>query len=136
MIFKNREFYPLNSKEKITREILRALLLIIFYVILKGIFNENHQISQDDILVPICATAGEIFFVLYVANAFTSGNLVRRWVNDAVLVYIFNFIQTTWKMSDEKTMKLSTQVMGVFGLIILLIIILWELNFYYWGKAV
>lgn len=136
MIFKNREFYPLNNKEKIIREILRILLVIIFSIIIKGIYNESNRINEDHILVPICSTAGEVFFILYVINAFSSGNLVRRWVNDSVLTYIFNLIQTIRKTNDEMTMKLSTRLLGIFGFIILIIIILWELNFYFWAKSV
>ncbi len=136
MLFKNRDSFPLNKNEKTLREILRALLVIIFSIILKGILNDSNRIKQDFILVPLCASACEIFCILYIINAFTTGNLVRRWANDSVFASLFNFIQTKKNTTDEKTIKLTTKAFGVFAIIILIVTILWELNFYFGSKTV
>lgn len=136
MIFKNRDFFPLNRREKVLREILRSLLIIIISTIIMGIINQNHKINQDYILVPIFATASEFFCIIYAYNAFTTGNLVRRWANDSVLISIYNFIQSKIHTTDKKTLKLTTYIFGIFTLIILSVAILFELNFYFWSKTV
>ena len=131
MLFKNREFFPLTSNEKILREILRSLGIIIFSVILKGMFNQHNSIDQDHILVPIVCTAIELYCILYVINAFTTGNLVRRWASDAVLTSVYNFIQTKKQTSDEKTLELTTKTFGIFMIALLAGIIFCEVDFYF-----
>ena len=90
MIFKNRDIFPLTSNEKILREILRSLGVIIISIILIGISNQNRGVNQDYILVPLVYTVAEIFCILYIINAFTTGNLVRRWANDSIRTSVFN----------------------------------------------
>jgi len=136
MLFKNREMFPLNRNEKILREVLRIILFVIFSAIIKGCFNQSNNIDEDNILVPIVSTASELFCMFYIANAFTSGNLVRRWANDSVFASVFNFIQTKKNTTDEKALKLTTKAFGIFAMFLLGITILWELDFYFWTKAV
>ena len=131
MLFKNREMFPLTSNEKILREILRSLLLIIFSIILIGILNQNRGVNQDYILVPLVYTVAEIFCILYIINAFTTGNLVRRWANDSIRTEIFNYIQNKKQTSNENTMDLTTKVFGKFMIIVLGLAILSELNYYF-----
>jgi len=127
-VFKNREAFPLTRNEKIVREILRFLLLIIACVIVKGMLNQNQNVNEDDLLVPICATAIQIFLVLYIFNAFTTGNLVRRWANDSIRIAVFNFIKENLKTDDAKATKFTTYFFGVFGFINLIAITWWEFN--------
>ena len=131
MLFKNREMFPLTSNEKILREILRSLLIIIFSIILIGILNQNRGIDHDYILVPLVSTVAEIFCILYIINAFTAGNLVRRWANDLLLAEVFNFIQNKKQTSDEKTLELTTKAFGIKMIAVLAIVIFWEVNFYF-----
>ena len=130
MLFKNREMFPLTPNEKILREILRSLILIIFSIILIGISNQNRGVNQDYILVPLVSTVAEIFCILYIINAFTTGNLVRRWANDSIRTSVFNFIQNKKNTSDEKTLELTTKAFGMFMIAVLGLAILSELNFY------
>lgn len=132
MIFQNRDFYPLSSKEKILKKILRVLLIIIFSVVFKGMYNQNKGIDQDGFLIPVFCTAAEIFFLIYIFNAFTTGNLVRRWANDTTLSSISNFIKTNRKTSDEKTMELATKAFGFFGILVFITVVILEINFYYY----
>ena len=136
MLFKNREMFPLNPNEKILREILRIILLVIFSATIKGCFNQSNNIDENYILVPIVSTASELFCMFYIANAFTSGNLVRRWANDSAFASLFNFIQPKKNTTDEKTVKLTTKAFGIFAIAILIVTILWELNFYFGSKTV
>lgn len=131
MLFENRELFPLNRYEKILREIFRILLLIIFLAIAIGCFNHSNNIDNDKFLVPIVSTAGEIFCILYIINAFTSGNLVRRWANDNLLLSIYNFIQKRGNYSYKKSMALTTKTLGYSILIVLFIVVGFEINFYY-----
>ena len=131
MLFKNRDMFPLTSNEKILREILRSLLLIIFSVICIGILNQNIGIDKDYILVPLVSTVAEIFCILYIINAFTTGNLVRRWANDSIRTEVFNYIQNKKQTSDEKTLELTTKIFGLFMIAVLGLAILAELDFYF-----
>ena len=131
MIFKNRDMFPLTSNEKILREILRSLILIIFSIILIGISNQNRGINQDYILIALFSTVAEIFCILYIINAFTAGNLVRRWANDLILAEVFNFIQNKKQTSDEKTLELTTKAFGVQMIAVLVFVIFWEVDFYF-----
>ena len=131
MLFKNREMFPLTSNEKILREILRSLLLIIFSIIFIGISNQNRGVNQDYILVPLICTVAEIFCILYISNAFTAGNLVRRWANDSILTSVFNFIQNKKQTSDEKTLELTTKAFGIKMIAVLSVVIFWEVDFYF-----
>lgn len=134
MLFQNREFFTLTNNEKMLRDLLRVLLVLIFAVIAKGIFNQNSQVNQDAFLVPSMATLSQLFCGLYAYNAFSTGNLARRWVNAALFAALFNLIQTTRKTSDERTLVLTTRAFGVFIIGAMLLTILWELNFYFWEK--
>ena len=131
MIFKNRDMFPLTSNEKILREILRSLILIIFSIILIGISNQNRGINQDYILIALFSTVAEIFCILYIINAFTAGNLVRRWANDLILAEVFNFFQNKKQTSDEKTLELTTKAFGVQMIAVLVFVIFWEVDFYF-----
>ena len=131
MLFKNRDMFPLTSNEKILREILRSLILITFSIILIGISNQYRGINQDYILVPLVCTVAEMFCILYIINAFTAGNLVRRWANDSIRTSVFNFIQIKKQTSDEKTLELTTRAFGIFMIAVLGLAILTELNFYF-----
>ncbi len=132
MLFKNREHFPLNKSEKIIRAILRALLLIIFLAIGKGCFNQSNTINEDIILVPIVSTARELFCLLYIINAFTTGNLVRRWANDEIRNWIYIFIQYKKQCSNKKATLITTKAFGLFAVLILCATITAELNFYFW----
>ena len=134
MIFKNKEAHPLTLKEKKQREILRFLLIVIFSVVIKGMYNTNKGLNQDEILVPAFCTAAETFFIIYILNAFGKGNLVRRWANEAILISLFNFIQTKRKISDEKTMELAIKIFGLFGITVFIATIILELNYYFFSK--
>ena len=131
MLFKNRNMFPLTSNEKILREILRSLGLIIFSIIFKGILNQNRGIDQDYILVPLVSTVAEIFCILYIINAFTTGNLVRRWANDSIRTSVFNFIKNKKQTSDEKTLELTTKAFGIKMIAVLAVVIFWEVDFYF-----
>ena len=131
MIFNNRDMFTLTSNEKILREILRSLILITFSIILIGISNQYRGINQDYILVPLVCTVAEMFCILYIINAFTAGNLVRRWANDSIRTSVFNFIQIKKQTSDEKTLELTTRAFGIFMIAVLGLAILTELNFYF-----
>ena len=131
MLFKNREMFPLTFNEKILRKVLRSLILIIFSIIFQGILNQNRGIDQDYILVGLFSSVAEIFCILYTINAFTTGNLVRRWANDAIRTEVFNFIQNKKQTSDEKTLELTTKTLGIFMIVILAGTILCEVDFYF-----
>jgi len=131
MLFNNREFFPLTKNEKILRTILRTILIIIFSIVIKGILNQNKGINQDYILVPVFTSATELFGILYIINAFTTGNLVRRWASDSILSAVFNFIQMKKNTSDEKTLELATKAFGIFMIAVIGITIVCELNFYF-----
>ena len=131
MLFENRELFPLNRYEKILREIFRILLLIIFLAIAIGCFNHSNNIDDDKILVPMIFTAGEMFCLLYIINAFSSGNLVRRWANDNLLLSVYNIIQKRGHYSYKRTMALATKTLGYSVVVVLFIVIGFEINFYY-----
>ena len=131
MIIKNSDYYPLTKNEKVLREVLRVLLFIIVIVNLYGMYNQDKGINQDHFLVPVFCTAAEIFFMIYIFNAFTTGNLVRRWANDGILTFLFNLIKSKRSTSDEKTMELATKGFGIFGVIVFITVILLELYYYF-----
>ena len=131
MLFKNREMFPLTFNEKILSKVLRSLILIIFSIIFQGILNQNRGIDQDYILVGLFSSVAEIFCILYIINAFTTGNLVRRWANDAIRTEVFNFIQNKKQTSDEKTLELTTKAFGVQMIAVLVFVIFWEVDFYF-----
>ena len=134
MFIQNREFFTLTNNEKMLRDLLRVLAMLIFAVIVKGIFNQNSEVNQDAFLVPSMATLSQLFCVLYAYNAFTTGNLARRWANAALFAVLFNGIQSLFKTDDERTLVLATRAFGVFIIGAMLLTVLWELNFYFWKK--
>lgn len=69
--------------------------------------------------------------MIYIFNAFTTGNLVRRWANDGILTFLFNLIKSKRSTSDEKTMELATKGFGIFGVIVFITVILLELYYYF-----
>ncbi len=63
--FKTGGFFTLTNNEKMLRNLLRLLLVLIIAVIAKGIFNQNSQVNQDGFLVPSMATLSQLFCGLY-----------------------------------------------------------------------
>lgn len=114
----DREEYKLNSKEQVKQTILRILLFMSFVVVAKGIYNENKNINQDFLLWPIFSISSGFFCLIYSINAFTTGNLVRRWVNDTIFNYFIFSIQKRKLMTEKKAIDLATKILGIIILFI------------------
>lgn len=125
-----REMFELNSKEKTLQEILRGLLILIFSLIAKGMYNDYNRLDENYILVPAYLIFSEIFCIIYIVNAFTNGNLVRKWASTPIFNAIFFFIKRNSIMTDDKALKLTTKIFGVFILIIAILLFIAGIIFY------
>ena len=125
-----REKTGLNSKEKVLIEILRILLIFIAAILIKGMYNQSNHIDEDYFLVPAFCTLSEIFCLIYTFNAFTTGNLVRRWASTPIFTPLFHFIKSKNQLTDNKALNLTTKAFGIFTFIVFVIIIITEIIFY------
>lgn len=108
----------LNSNEKKEQVVLRSLLLLIVLIVFKGIYNQNCGIDQDYILWPLFLTVTGLFCLIYSINAFTTGNLVKRWASDYIFKFMFTLLKRNKLRSDEEASKITTQLFGSFTLLI------------------
>jgi uncharacterized membrane protein len=105
----------LSRNEKRQQTILLIIFIGVILVIVKGILNQSNHIDQDHILFPIFLIQSCIFCIVYSVNAFTTGNLVRKWGSHA----LFNFISDQVKnnkqsITDERAEKITAKIFGVF----------------------
>lgn len=126
-----REKFDLNQKEEVQRKILFILLVSIFLIVIKGIYNQSNNINQDKVLTPAFLIASFSFCIIYSFNAFTTGNLVRNWSSYRIYNAIYNFLKNKKRMGDKEALRTTTKVFGFFtlGLAIVCIIVgIYELN--------
>ena len=109
-----RKKSQLYSREIIWQDILRVLLLLIILIVLKGMYNESNNINQNNILVPNFLIIAFIFCIVYGVNAFTTGNVVKNWVNYQIFDIVFNFVKSRKMISDDKAMVVTTKIFGAF----------------------
>ena len=109
-----RKKSQLYSREIIGQDILRVLLLLIILIVLKGMYNESNNINQNNILFPNFLIIAFIFCIVYGVNAFTTGNVVKNWVNYQIFDIVFNFVKSRKMISDDKAMVVTTKIFGAF----------------------
>jgi len=126
----NRDI-KLNSNEKKEQIILRSFLLFIAVIIFKGIYNQNCGIDQDYILWPLFLTVAGLFCLIYSINAFTTGNLVKRWASDYIFKFLFTLLKRNKLRTDDEASKLTTRLFGIFTLIISISLFVTEIIWFY-----
>ena len=70
---------------------------------------------------------------MYSFNAFTSGNIVKNWSSLLIFSAIFNRIKNKSLMPDEKAIKITTKIFGVFTLILAVVCIVIGIHSFYTG---
>ena len=123
---------PSLSEKKLSK-IVYILLVFIFLILAKGMFNQHNNINQDKVLAPVFLILCIIFCVIYSANAFTTGNLVRNWSSPLIFMKIFNRIKKRNIISDEKAIKKTTFYFGYFTMNLALICIIVLIYYLYNG---
>jgi hypothetical protein len=123
---------PSLSEKKLSK-IVYILLVFIFLILAKGMFNQYNNINQDKVLAPVFLILCIIFCVIYSANAFTTGNLVRNWSSPLIFMKIFNRIKKRNIISDEKAIKKTTFCFGYFTMNLALICIIVLIYYLYNG---
>ena len=58
-----KEYFELNRKEKRQEWLLLSACILLFLIIIKGVYNQEHNIDQDNILIPLFFLFGGIFFL-------------------------------------------------------------------------
>lgn len=123
---------PSLSEKKLSK-IVYVLLVFIFLILAKGLFNQHNNINQDKVLAPVFLILCIIFCIIYSANAFTTGNLVRNWSSPLIFMKIFNRIKKRNIMSDENAIKKTTFYFGYFTMNLALICIIVLIYYLYDG---
>lgn len=124
----------LTKCERIQEKIFVGLFISIFFVIVKGIINQSNNIDQDYILYPTFLVTSTIFCIMYSANAFMTGNLVRKWGNHILFNAIVEKVKMTYCVSEDKASKIATRVFGIFILILALICVASAWQSFHTGK--
>jgi len=124
---------PTLSEKKISK-LVYILLVFIFLILVKGIFNQLNNINQDKVLAPVFLILCFIFCIIYSANAFTTGNLVRNWSSPLIFRSIFNKIKKRKVISDEMAVRKTTIYFGYFTLNLALICIIVLIYYLYDGR--
>ncbi len=126
-----RKKNKLNSIEKTEQEILRVLLVFIFSIGFKGMYNESNNINQNHTLIPLFIIVSFLFCIIYGLNAFATGNIVKNWVNDQIFNALVNFFKIRRAASDDKAITLTTKVFGIFMLCIAASLLIAGIIFYF-----
>jgi len=106
----NKEF---NQTEKIEANVLRITGISLILIIAKGIYNDATNIDENFLLMPSMMVCAGVFSIVYFTNAFTSGNLVRRWAMQDVFNRIFFVLKKSGKISEEKALIMTTKIFGI-----------------------
>ena len=77
-------------------------------------YNESNNINKNNILAPNFLIISFIFCIVYGVNAFTTGNVVKNWVNYQIFDIVFNFVKSRKMISDDKAMVVTTKIFGAF----------------------
>ena len=125
-----RKKNKLNSRELILQDILRVLLLLVILIVLKGMYNESNSINQNEILIPNFLIIAFLFCLIYGIDAFTTGNVVQRWVNNQIFESVFNLVKSKKIISDEKAEVFTTKIFGTFILGFALLLIAIGIDYY------
>lgn len=125
-----KEKFQLSSKEKIIQSILRLILVLVFMIISKGIYNQNNNIDEDNILFPAFLIISEFFCILYFTNAFNNGNLVKNWAGSITFYNVYTFYTKSKGYNDDIASKKTIRFFGFFSLIIAIILPLLAIMFY------
>ena len=112
-----REIFKLTPIERIAQKTLFILMILLIIVVLKGVYNQDHKINQDIILVPGMYGIGVLFLSIYSINGFTSGNIVRNWIisnrlSGPVFHSTFSIIKSRNKMTPNEALILTTKICG------------------------
>lgn len=129
-----KEIFRLSPLEKIAQKMLLILLILLMIVILKGVYNQDHKISQDSILIPCMYVIGILFLSIYTINSFTSGNIVRNWIignrlTGPVFHSVLSIIKKSNKLTPDNAIILTTKIFGTISLCITLILFYKFLSF-------
>jgi hypothetical protein len=79
-------------------------------------YNESNSINQNEILVPNFLILAFLFCLIYGIDAFTTGNVVQRWVNNQIFESVFNLVKSKKIISDEKAEVFTIKIFGTFML--------------------
>lgn len=127
----------LTHSEKIQEKlILISAFTIILIFIKEIIFEGNNNDKQAKFFLLSVLLMGSVLCLIYTFNAFTTGNIVKKWSNH----YLFDSINLKFKkkfrISDKKSTELTIKLFGTFTLIlsiywIILIIYKLQIGEYY-----
>jgi len=127
----------LSNSEKIQEKlILMSTLSIIILVIGDVIFEFNNNDKPAKFFLLSVLFMASILCFTYTFNAFTTGNIVKKWSNHSLFDTIGIKLKNQFRISDQKSTALSIKLFGTFTLIlsitwIILIIYKLQMGEYY-----
>lgn len=113
-----QQYFQLDKKEKTQEWILLSLSIVSFLTIGKGLYNQYHNIDQDEILIPLILIIYVGIFLLYGINGITKGNLTATWTPFFIFEIIIFFVRKLGSLTREKARIFTVQLLGTVGLII------------------
>lgn len=113
-----QQYFQLDKKEKTQEWILLSLSIVSFLIIGKGVYNQYHNIDQDEILIPLILIIYAGIFLLYGINGITKGNLTAKWTPFFIFEIIIFLVRKLGSLTREKARIFTVQLLGTVGLII------------------
>lgn len=113
--------FHLSAKERNLEIVLLVLAFITFIIIGKGIYNEKHNINQDNILLPLIMFIYGIFFLIYSFNGFFKGQLLGKWTPFFLVPILAFIIKKIAKVNIEKAIFYSRIFFSLLALVVSLI---------------
>jgi len=113
-----KEYFELNRKEKRQEWLLLSVSILLFLIVIKGVYNQEHNIDQDNILIPLFFLFGGIFFLIYGMNGLRKGNLTPKWTPFLLFQIALFLTKRLTSLTEENTREFVKKIMGILGLII------------------
>ena len=113
-----QQYFELDNKEKKQEWLMLIFAAISFLIIGKGVYNQYHNIDQDNILVPLVLLMYCGFFFIYGINAFAKGNLIPKWTPFFIFQFTFFLIRKFSSKTREKARAFAAKFLGTLAIIL------------------
>ncbi|HKZ68275.1 MAG TPA: hypothetical protein VJ111_18030 [Chitinophagaceae bacterium] len=113
-----KEYFELDPNEKKQEWLLLSLAILVFLIIIKGVYNQQYNIDQDRILLPLLFFIGGTFFFIYGLNGLGKGNLTPKWTPFLIFQISIFLTKRFTSLSAEKARQFVKRSLGVLGLLI------------------
>lgn len=124
-----RKTFRLSINERRLEWLLLILTVFSFIIIGKGVYNQDHNIDQDFLLLSLLSTTYFIIFMILGMNGLKKGNLLPKWTPFFMFQLIAKIIMKTTNVSEIKAEVITQKILGIFNVLFGILLIVMTLTY-------